>query len=600
MPMRFAALILLCPQLALAGGLRLAAELPDLKYGNISKVSAHRFVLLEVLWDRTEKGRPTVPHYQLLDFEQRKVIDVPVPLNELPKSHLDVLGRANPSATFVHYDGQVTSLTFGATRDSKPVATYLGQYDHRTKRFSDLVLLAPKDDTHYFHDVGFDPIDTHLYYATAVNPAGNVTKSGFTSLELARLELKTRAIDWTMKVDFPKRVKPLQLTQKVFSPDGSKLALVEYNDQGNERAHPAKPVQQVLVIDIASKQVDAYPAPLSAYGVFFTRDNRYLLLGSNELGKIVRIDLEKKKVDATVQGMKRIHHFLPTPSGKTFLVLSDTLRASPKVIEVRRVADLKLQTSIPVRMLYPRSDAVRPEATFGLDGRMLMVPFVDDKGFPAGKGARLYEVPDDVDSPEVAGSAAGDLNTVQAVVLGKHYADTHDIRYSSFVDEPTATFAQFIRTKSGDVLFAGTLSANTDGDYKPGRTRPVVVRLDPKGKPRWQRVLVKKGFLDYEGAHVAATADGGCVAHISSYVHSGRHPVTRLVKLDANGKVLWDHQFRGDGGPGTPLGDKFELLHDGSVAITGRYYDDVEGKKRHAWKAVLDPNGKVVSDEVSP
>jgi hypothetical protein len=51
-----------------------------------------------------------------------------------------------------------------------------------------------------------------------------------------------------------------------------------------------------------------------------------------------------------------------------------------------------------------------------------------------------------------------------------------------------------------------------------------------------------------------------------------------------------------DGGPRTPLGDKFELLPDSSVAITGRHYDDVEGKKGHAWKA----NGKVASDEVSP
>jgi hypothetical protein len=600
MSMRLVALILLCPQLALAGGLRLAAELPDLKYGNVSKVSAHRFVLLEVAWDRTVKGRPPVPHYQLFDFEQRKVIDVPVPLHELPKSHLDMLGRASPSADFVHHDGQVTSLTLKATQDSKTVATYLCQYDHRTKRFSDLVLLAPWDDTRYFYDVGFDPRDAYLYYATAVNPAGNALKSGFTSLELARIDLKTRAIDWTMKVDFPKRNKPLELTKKVFSPDGGKLALVEYNDSGNERDNPARPVQQVLVIDIASKQVDAYPAPLTAYGVLFTRDNRHLLLGSNELGKIIRIDLQKKKVDATVQGMKHIHDFLPTASGKTFLVMADTLRSSPKVIEVRRVADLKVQTSIPVRMLYPRSDAVRPESTFGLEGRMLMVPFVSETGFPTGKGVRLYEVPDDVDSPEVEGASAGDLSAIQAVILGKHYADTHGIRYSSFVGDPTATFAQFVRAKSGDVLFAGTLSDNTDGDYKPGRTRPVVVRLDPKGKPRWQRVLVKKGFLDYDGAHVAATADGGCVAHIMSYVNSGRHPVTRLVKLDAKGKVLWDHHFRGDGGPGTPLGDKFELLPDGSVVITGRYYDDAEGKKEHAWKAILDPKGKVVSDEVSP
>jgi hypothetical protein len=153
-------------------------------------------------------------------------------------------------------------------------------------------------------------------------------------------------------------------------------------------------------------------------------------------------------------------------------------------------------------------------------------------------------------------------------------------------------------TKGGDVFITGTLSENTNNDYKPGRTRPVVVRLDPKGKARWERVLVKPGFFDYEGGGVAATPDGGCVTNILSYVHPGRYPVTRLVKLDAAGKTLWDHQFRGDGGPETPLGDRFELLPDGSVAITGRYYY-ANKEKPHAWKAVVNPNGKVVSGEVA-
>ncbi|MFY0562395.1 hypothetical protein ACN28E_01020 [Archangium lansingense] len=597
-----AVLLLLFPQLALAGGLQLAAELPDVNYTNAAKVSAQRFVLVGVTWDRDEKNRPKMPHYELFDFQERKVIDVPVPLHQLPKAHTDTLGRTNPSATVVHHDGQVTSLTFNATKGYETVATYFCQYDHRTRQFSDLVLLGPKDNTRYFHDIGFDPTDTYLYYASAVNPAGNVLKDGYTSFELARIDLETRAIDWTMKVDFPKRDKPIKLVSgpKVFSPDGKKLALVEYNDKGNERSHPARPQQQVLVIDIPSKQVDSYPVPLTAYGTAFTPDNRYLLLGSNELGDVIRIDLEKKKIDAKTQGMKKVHRFVLTPSGKSFLVISNTQQISPKVIEVRRVSDLSLQTSIPMRMLFPGNDGVAAEAIVGLNGRMLMTPFVDEKGWPSRKGVRLYEVPDDVDSPEVAGSAGGDLKIAQGVVLGKQYADKHALRYVDYKVDPTATFAQFVVAPNGDVLLIGTLSGNTDSDYKPGRTKPVVARLDPTGKPRWQKVLVKKGFLDYEGGTVAATPDGGCVAQIVSYVHPGRPPVTRLVKLNAKGKVLWDHQFRGDGGPGTPLGDHFELLPDGSVLITGRYYDDVENKQKHDWKAVLDPNGKVVSEEASP
>jgi hypothetical protein len=597
-----AALLLLFPQLALAGGLRLAAELPDVKYTNATRVSAQRFVLVGVTWERDEKNRPRMPHYELFDFQERKVIDVPVPLHQLPKAHTDTLGRTNPSATVIHHDGQVTSLTFNATKGYEAVATYFCQYDHRTRQFSDLVLLSPWDNTHYFHDIGFDPTDTYFYYASAVNPAGNVLKEGYTSFELARIGFKTRAIDWTMKVDFPKRDKPIKLVSgpKVFSPDGTKLALVEYNDQGNEREHPAKPPQQVLVVDIPSKKVDSYPVPLTTYGTAFTPDNRSLLLGSNELGDVIRIDLEKKTIGAKTKGMKKVHRFVLTPSGKSFLVISNTQQISPKVVEVRRVSDLSLQTSIPMRMLFPGNDGVAAEAIAGLNGRMLMTPFVDEKGWPSKQGVRLYEVPDDVDSPEVAGSAGGDVKIAQGVILGKQYADKTGLQYVDFKVDPTAAFEQFVVVPGGDVCLIGILSGNSDSDYKPGRTRPVVARLDPAGKPRWRQVLVKKGFLDYGNGTVAATPDGGCVAQIPSYVHPGRHPVTRLVKLNAKGKVLWDHPFRGDGGPQTPLGDRFELLPDGSVSITGRSYDDVYGKQKHDWKAVLDPNGKVVSDEVSP
>lgn len=158
-----------------------------------------------------------------------------------------------------------------------------------------------------------------------------------------------------MKVDLPKPDKPLKLTSgpKVFSPDGTKLALVEYNDVGIQRDQKPNPPEQVLVVDIPSKKVDAYPSLLSAYGTVFSRDSRYLVLGSNELGDMVRIDLEKKKIDLRAKGHKRVDVLLPTRSGKSFLVFSNTKLSSPKTIEVRRFSDLKVQTSVPVRLVFP-------------------------------------------------------------------------------------------------------------------------------------------------------------------------------------------------------------------------------------------------------
>jgi hypothetical protein len=88
---RLAALSILCPAIALAGGLRLAAELPDVKYSSIVKLSAQRFGRVGVAWDRYENGQAKMPRYALFDFQERKVIEVPIPLHELPKPHTDVL-----------------------------------------------------------------------------------------------------------------------------------------------------------------------------------------------------------------------------------------------------------------------------------------------------------------------------------------------------------------------------------------------------------------------------------------------------------------------------------------------------------------------------
>jgi len=102
--------------------------------------------------------------------------------------------------------------------------------------------------------------------------------------------------------------------------------------------------------------------------------------------------------------------------------------------------------------------------------------------------------------------------------------------------------------------------------------------------------------VDHTGARVAATADGGCVAQVLSYLHPGRYPVTRLVKLDGRGQTLWDLHFRGDGDLDTPLADQVELLSDGLISLRGWIYPARNVKK--AWTAVVSAGGKVVSDVV--
>jgi hypothetical protein len=570
------------------GGTRVGVDLQWL--------SPQRFIKAGMEWERDAAKRPLRPRYRLLDVEQGKMVEVTIPLDELPRTHVELLGAA-PAPELVHHDGATTALLFKETRASKKVAVHLCRFDHRTRRFSELVKLGPLEDRRYLQPIGFDPQEEHFYFAFELYGPAKGPNQGPLTLELGRVGLRGGGVDWQMTLDLPQRKRQLGVPGRHFSHDGRKLALIEH---GEKSFGQNPPQQQVYLIDIERRSIDRYPAPLGAYGATFTRDDRYLLLGSNDTGEIVRIDLEKKRVDLRAKGVGLIHGLALTPSGKSFLVLSNTILASPKVVEVRRVDTLGLKVSIPVRLLYPGIDGINAELASTQDGRRLVSPIVEKSGFPAGNGVRIYEVPDDVDSPATAGTTPEELRAAQAVVLAKLHAVGARIEVNMDPDEeartPRPSFSPVVVAPGGDILLAGTRSGNTDGDYKPGRTSPVVVRLDRSGKKRWEVALAKKGFLDHTGARVAATSDGGCVAQVYSHVHPGRYPNTRLVKLDGRGKTLWEVQFRGDGDLDTPLGDRFELLADGSISISGRIYTAKDVKK--SWSAVVSGAGAVLSDAV--
>jgi hypothetical protein len=563
---------------------------------DLQRLSANRFVKVGMEWERDAKKRLVRPHFKLLDLSQRRIVDVAIPLDALPREHVAILGQA-PPPELVHHDGQVTSMIFGESRNYKQVAKYLCQYDHRAGRFSELVRMPAVDDFRFLRPLGFDPQEQHLYFAIEAYARDEKEKKGPASLELFRVRLEDRAVDWELTLDLPKRARRLQVKGVHFSHDGSKLALVEHN----ERSYPtANPPQRVYVVDVPGRRIAAYPAPVSAYGAAFSRDDRFLLLGSNELGELSRIDLAKGKVDLKAKGHGLIHAFVPSPSGRSFLVFANTILSAPKVVEVRSVDTLALKVSIPVRLLFPGQDGISLGVVATEDGRTLVGPIPERSGFPAGNGVRIFELPDDVDSPAPAGTSPEALRRAQGVVAATQHAAASRIELGLDPAEeaatPAPTFSPVVVAPGGDVILTGTRSGNSDGDYKPGRTTPVVVRLDAAGRKRWEVSLAKKGFLDHTGARVAATADGGCIAQVFSYVDPGRHPVTRLVKLDAKGRTAWEVRFRGDGGLDTPLTDRIEQRPDGTVALSGRIYPERDVKK--AWSAEVSPEGKVLSDIV--
>ena len=63
------------------------------------------------------------------------------------------------------------------------------------------------------------------------------------------------------------------------------------------------------------------PAPVSAYGVAFPPDGRSIVVGSNELGTIARLDLEKRTWQPLAKGLKGLQRIELAPSGKSVLVM---------------------------------------------------------------------------------------------------------------------------------------------------------------------------------------------------------------------------------------------------------------------------------------
>jgi hypothetical protein len=159
--------------------------------------------------------------------------------------------------------------------------------------------------------------------------------------------------------------------------------------------------------------------------------------------------------------------------------------------------------------------------------------------------------------------------------------------------------APIIKTADGGFLVVGTRSDNRPGDYKVGRSRPVVIRLDASAHPLWERAYKKRGFLDYEAGSAAETPDGKFVVYLLNYVHPSRGSVTRLLKLDSKGGVVWERQLRGTGAMGsqTPFPQTVELRKNGDLFLKGHIYLD-RSETAYGWEGVVDGNGKVKVDKV--
>jgi hypothetical protein len=557
------------------------------------KMDPNRFILVGYVSDRGEPGQSLGLQYKMFDMKKREFTSFSLPVGEFQKKFPALLGtKAGPQLEA--YNGETSSLIMNQVSNYKTVAWYYCQYDHAKKQISESVKMGDRKDKEIIGTLGIDPSGRYFYFATYYYQ-GERADLATTAMRLARVNLQRCEIDWELLVTFKKRARQLDVHYWQFNHDGTKLALLEYNDRAGEKESSADPQALVYVVDVPSKKIDTYPIPLSPYGRVFTPDGKYLFIGSNEEGKIIRINLEDERIDLEKQAIRRLFDFVLTPNAKSLMIFADTTLVSPKVVEVRGTKDLELLTSIPAKLLMPGDEGASPGPVLSFDDGKYIVYTV-----PSGKKGeaafRLYEVPEDLNSPKTAGTTAKDLRVSQGIVLAHQYADGHGIVIASDkgIGGPENTFACIAITENR-IYFTGT-TGGIEGDYKPGLTKPVVVCLESSGKKLWERNLSRQGFADQIGASLAVDDQGNCVAFIIAYYHPGNYGVGRFVKLNAAGTVIWETQLRGKGQYDTPLADTKKLLSNGNISITGRI--DLKQNEKYYWSGEINKDGKVISDVV--
>lgn len=212
-----------------------------------------------------------------------------------------------------------------------------------------------------------------------------------------------------------------------------------------------------------------------------------------------------------------------------------------------------------------------------------------------------------IDTPAKPGTRpphAPPARSADPLALARKYAaDAHVELYRyhlAFIGNDDDFFAPILILEDGGALVVGTTSSLPEGArFEAGNSTPVAARLDPSGKLLWQTPMKAKGYRDYEGGSAVRTADGGFVVFVLSYVNPAHGAATRLVKLSAKGKVLWDCRFPGNGGPHTPFADRLRRTERGTFLLEGHVYLD-KTETAHAWTGEVSADGRILRDEDGP
>ena len=296
---------------------------------------------------------------RVLDFETGEFFDLRTSNQSFPQRHMDTLNMKSVfNGEFVHYANNVSTFIYRKSVNYRTIRYYFVQYNHMTDSWSELINIGPHTKTQYMRRLGFGMKDRYFYYAHAmqdsvIQPNPNYAPEyRSTRYKLERLDLQNFKIDTIFTLNMPDRAMVLHFEVQLFTPDGKRMVLLEYDDKAYEKKGPNDPPPVAYIIDVENDTFKTVEIPWTPYGNFITPDSKYLFVGSYLEGVILKIDLDQAKVIKKITSTKTIFDFYMAPSGNYFMITYDYEKMPRKVIDIRGTEDLELITSIQLEQLF--------------------------------------------------------------------------------------------------------------------------------------------------------------------------------------------------------------------------------------------------------
>ncbi len=229
--------------------------------------------------------------------------------------------------------------------------------------------------------IGVDPGGAFLYYFNNIYFYGAEKTSG--RIILQRFNIASRAVDWQYTIPAPVRAKnaaaATYAVNAFHSPDMKKIFFWEYDEGWAE--HPDRgwlmnPAPQGWVVDTAARSQFSIPIPVTPYGQAFSRDGKYLLLGSNQTGNIHKINLETGREEMRVPGPRSTFKLIFPPASRALLSFNK------KGVEVYSWPEMKKIKTIPMGGILPgvRELLVAEPVFVTADGRYAAISVLEPTG----------------------------------------------------------------------------------------------------------------------------------------------------------------------------------------------------------------------------